>query len=276
MNIYKMKEIYKYFERTIGIAFAKNNFLSLLIFKVSDKIKYYRQYAICKTISPQNKVLSGPFKDIIYPKLEATGSLLLPKILGSYEDELHGIIEIVCKKKYTKILDIGCAEGYYAVGLASRIKNALVYAYDTNPKAIELCHLMASVNFISDRLNTGNFFSSKDLSNFDFGISGLIFCDCEGYEIELFNKTNVNNLKNCDIIIELHDCFNDSISATILPLFESTHKLTLVKSKRNKSTKNYPYLKNIKNIDNEMISERLNVLMKWAYLEAKILKNNSN
>jgi len=57
----------------------------------------------------EKKVLNGPFKGMQYPSLNSTGSALFPKLLGSYERELHYEIEDMFNKKFNKIIDIGCA-----------------------------------------------------------------------------------------------------------------------------------------------------------------------
>jgi len=94
-------------------------------------------------------VRSGPFAGLRYPSEASVGSTLLPKLLGSYEQELHGVVEQLDHAKYTAIVDIGCAEGYYAVGLAKRIESIPVFAYDTDPTSRQLCLDMASRNDVS-------------------------------------------------------------------------------------------------------------------------------
>jgi hypothetical protein len=73
-------------------------------------------------------VRHGLFYGMKYPSLEAAGSTLYPKLLGSYERELHGIMERIVRTDYATVVDIGCAEGYYAAGLALRLPEARVFA----------------------------------------------------------------------------------------------------------------------------------------------------
>ena len=60
------------------------------------------------------KVIHGPFEGLQYPDARSSGSSLLPKLIGSYEHELHEIINDALGQSYTDLVDIGCAEGYYA------------------------------------------------------------------------------------------------------------------------------------------------------------------
>ena len=97
------------------------------------------------------KVLNSPFKGMMYPRFDSVGSAICPKLIGSYEKELHPVIEKLKGRTYTEILDIGCAEGYYAVGLGLLFNDARIYAYDLDPKARLLCRQMAEINGLQDR-----------------------------------------------------------------------------------------------------------------------------
>ncbi|MEP6710784.1 MAG: 50S ribosomal protein L11 methyltransferase [Ferruginibacter sp.] len=229
---------------------------------------YYQQARICKAISPEKEVLAGPFKGLVYSRFEAAGSVLIPKIMGTYEDELHPTLEKIIKKNYTEIIDVGCAEGYYSNGLALKIPAATVFAYDLDPHARELCKGNATVNNLQLQVRINSFIDAGSLASFPFSGKGFIMCDCEGFEIELFTPASVKNLLNCDLIIELHDCNNEAISATILPLFENSHQLTLIKSNPGKKIADYPYLGKNSNLTDDLLNERNGIIMYWAFLEA--------
>jgi hypothetical protein len=64
-------------------------------------------------------VLHGPFEGMIYPATSLHDRNSVPKILGSYECELHDVIDSALRKKYYLAIDVGSAEGYYAVGFAA-------------------------------------------------------------------------------------------------------------------------------------------------------------
>jgi hypothetical protein len=81
----------------------------------------------------QPMVKNGPFKGMIYPRFLYPSNF--SKIIGSYEKEISDIIETLCNKRFTEIVNIGCAEGYYAVGFARRIDNVRVTACDNRRRA---------------------------------------------------------------------------------------------------------------------------------------------
>ena len=89
-------------------------------------------------------VRNGPFKGMNYIDT-ACCSALLSKILGSYEEPIHEWI-LDADKKYRKILNIGCAEGYFAVGFAYKGYAESVYAYDIDPDAINKARELANKN----------------------------------------------------------------------------------------------------------------------------------
>src|SRR4051795_10844916 len=60
-------------------------------------------------------VSGGPFAGLVYP--DRTPISLVPKLLGIYERELHGAIEAAIRAQPDVIVNVGAADGYYAVGL---------------------------------------------------------------------------------------------------------------------------------------------------------------
>ncbi|MCE9519631.1 MAG: hypothetical protein K8R87_08785, partial [Verrucomicrobia bacterium] len=71
-----------------------------------------------RELGPDYRVLAGPFAGLRYPKFEAVGSSLIGKLVGIYEIELGALMEKILVAPYETVVDLGCAEGYYAVGLA--------------------------------------------------------------------------------------------------------------------------------------------------------------
>ena len=117
----------------------------------------YKKYSYFQSIvadklygSDQIKILSGPFKGLKYFNEVAWGSIT-PRWIGSYEDELHELFyNIILKKNYDVILDIGAAEGYYAVGLAWLLYRSKVHSFDVDPFARKLQIKLAKLNRVSN------------------------------------------------------------------------------------------------------------------------------
>jgi lipopolysaccharide biosynthesis glycosyltransferase len=184
-----------------------------------------------KSLIPKQEVISGPFKGLKYPRLEAVCSTIAPKLLGTYEIELQQIVEEICREKYSTIINIGCAEGYYAVGLALRMPNANVYAYDINQKARQLCREMALANGVRDRVKIQEYFTMRSIQTIINKDQGIIFCDCEGAEEYIFYKDGEdwdNIIKHYNLIIEIHDMIRSGISAYIYDLFSESHNIKII------------------------------------------------
>jgi hypothetical protein len=183
--------------------------------------------SIISKISPGLQVLNGPFKGLKYPSLDITEAALIPKIVGSYEAQLHPVLQEIFKRPYTDIIDVGSAEGYYAVGLATKMPGTTVHCFDINEKDLEFSKAMAKHNNVNN-LTYNKECSPATLINFRFKGRGLIFCDCEGFELQLFTEEVVRSLKNVDVLVELHDIANPIISSEILTRFQHTHTFRVV------------------------------------------------
>ena len=75
------------------------------------------------------------------------------RLLGSYETELHEIVERVVAAGFDRVIDVGSGDGYYAVGLARRLPASTVEAYDPDPVARRRCRALAEVNGVLDRID---------------------------------------------------------------------------------------------------------------------------
>jgi hypothetical protein len=149
------------------------------------------------------------------------------KLLGCYEQPLQPFIEAAIVAGYPTILNIGCAEGYYAVGMARRMPATRVLAHDINPKAQLLCAELAVKNQVSDRVIVGGLCSAADFAVYA-GQPVLLMCDIEGAERELLDPAVAPALKGMDIIVESHECVVSGITQLLIDRFKNSHQITLV------------------------------------------------
>ena len=227
-----------------------------------------------RRISPELTVLHGPFEGLRYASARSTGSALVPKLLGSYEDELHGVIGRILAGDYTDIIDIGCAEGYYAVGFGARFPRATIHAFDTSPRAQQLCLAMARLNGVAERLELGDFCDEQKLLGLKLGRKALVLSDCEGYEATLFTARVAAFLAPHDVLIEVHEDPHDpTLSATLQSRFASTHDVTIVDSiddKRKLRGRNFPELADLDvRTRHRLVREGRQGIMEWLYCTPK-------
>jgi SAM-dependent methyltransferase len=174
-----------------------------------------------------NTVCNGPFKGLQLPP-EALNGLCGPELLGLYETELHPIIETAIARNYRQIVNIGCAAGYYAVGLARRMPQAHVTAYDNNPEMAAVCEKTAILNGVQDRVTVHpTACNPDDLAKMP-PHETLLFVDIEGGEDSLLDPTTTPALANLDILVELHECFCPGLAKKVICRFLATHTINLV------------------------------------------------
>lgn len=219
------------------------------------------------------RVRSGPFQGMRYPGPEAAGSALTPKLLGTYEQELHPVLERLITKNYTDFIDIGCAEGYYAIGMALRLPRLRVHAYDTLKAARQLCQSMAELNGVAERVSVQAVCTQETLIRFPISGPTLVVCDCETYEKQLFTPSVAEALRHCDILIETHDFMDLSISTRLEEVLGATHHLTSVASVDDiQKAKRYhcPELEGLSvPVKFQILREARPMIMEWLIAEAR-------
>jgi hypothetical protein len=172
-------------------------------------------------------VLSGPFRGMRYLDEIVFGSIT-PKWLGSYEYELWNVVERSLEAQYSKIICIGCAEGYYAVGYALRNTACEVYCFDIDPVSRLQVRRLAQINGVSERLIVGAACSHGTLNQLLLDRS-LAVIDVEGYEAVLLDLQKVPNLAGADLLVEVHNVQGENqetVEQKIRTRFAVTHQIT--------------------------------------------------
>lgn len=166
-------------------------------------------------------VQGGPFVGMDYGTASSEGSRGT-RLLGCYEASLAPVIEEIVARAYPLVIDIGSAEGYYAVGLARRMPGARVLARDASDKAMALCRDLAARNGVADRVEVGGLFRHSD-----FAVTAaqptVILCDIEGAEIDLLDPVAAPGLLQADILVECHEGFRPGLTETLTRRFAASH-----------------------------------------------------
>ena len=193
-------------------------------------------------------VMQGPFAGMDFLPQSAEGCHIA-KLLGCYEQPLQSFIEEAINLANPTILNIGCAEGYYAVGMARRMPSTQVLAFDLNPKAQEVCTALAQKNGVSDRVKVGALFKPEDFANYA-NQKVLVLCDIEGAEKDLLDPALAPALKGMDLIVESHECLISGITQTLINRFKESHQITLVQDNGQRQLKDTPqWFNNLEHLD---------------------------
>jgi hypothetical protein len=160
---------------------------------------------VCRKLIAKNgdAVRWGPFAGLRFPPQAILASANSAALVGTYEMELHPWLQRLVPGKYDRLLDIGSAEGYYAIGMALRT-GSQVDAFDAASIARRLCRSTARLNGVSHLVRVHSFCTRRILMQLA-GRRCFILSDCEGYEESLFSEDVIGALAHSDLIIELHD-----------------------------------------------------------------------
>lgn len=171
-------------------------------------------------------IAAGPFQGMTYAVRASEGSRAA-RLLGVYEASLAHIIETIVARAYPLVIDIGSAEGYYAVGLARRMPQARVLARDENPQAQDLCRALADMNGVASRVEIGG-----RMDHADFVICSaqptVIICDIEGAEEALLDPARAPGLSAADILVECHDVMHPGLTDRLAARFSASHDVTRI------------------------------------------------
>ena len=252
------------------------------LFMVIRRLRRARRQALDQAESAQRKaafqsfierhgavVQDGPFRGMRY-LTESLGSPLLPKLAGSYEAEIHPAIEEICATgKAINIIDIGCDEGYYVVGMALRMPAARVFGFDINSASQEKCRQLARMNGVEDRVTVEGLLTPARLNEI-LRPGDLVICDCEGCEYALIDPAHAPALRNVNMIVELHDSdfLELNITPSILSRFRESHTVDL-KTTGHRDASQWSSVGFLDSPMRELaIDERRVKGQQWAYLKA--------
>lgn len=176
------------------------------------------------------EVSGGPFTGLRLPS-EALREHLGPFLLGTYESEIHSWLEELRERELRQILDIGAKFGYYAVGLARWFPRAEVLAFDTDPWARKQVRRAALENG-TDRVSVRGYLRPAALQGL-IRPPALVVSDCEGFEDELFRETDPEAIRECWLLIELHESLAPGVGERLRRRFAETHEIAV----RNRSVR---------------------------------------
>ena len=180
----------------------------------------------CADLFDDRQVMTGPFAGMQYAKAASVGSMLWPKLLGTYESELRPCFEAIAKRpSYQRIVDVGFAEGFYLVGLGRMFQNAHLVGFDTEDEAKVLCHANAEVNGIDK--NRMSLFGGFDADTFheELGEESLVVVDCEGFENDVIESLAQGDIEKADWLIETHDHLVEGTTDRMILAFQGTHEV---------------------------------------------------
>jgi hypothetical protein len=148
-------------------------------------------------------VQAGPFAGMKYTRSAVLSRHATPALLGVYERQLYPFLETAARR-CDFVVDVGSAEGYFAVGLARLGKR--VVAFDADPHERKVCQEMAAANQVAgQRMSCQSWCTPNSLIALVKGQPrALIISDIDGGELDLFTPEVISATRHCDLIVEMH------------------------------------------------------------------------
>ena len=195
-------------------------------------------------------VQDGLFAGMALPARASWGDGdMLAKLIGCYEQELNETIARAIGDDPVLVINIGAAEGYYAIGLARLLPNAAVYAFDTDEQAQDICREATRLNGVDRRVTVGGHCSPDHLQSLlAHSATALVVCDCEGGEIDLIDPVRVPGLKSAALIVECHDFIVQGCTQTLIDRLGATHDMYVV-TEGGRNPNALPFLQRYSSLD---------------------------
>ncbi|MFC7397617.1 hypothetical protein ACFQU1_10475 [Chelatococcus sp. GCM10030263] len=222
------------------------------------------------------RVLSGPFAGMRMELTQTSRRQLLGYLLGTQELELRPAIEQIIARGYRTILNVGAADGYYAIGLAMKLPGASVVAFEALPEHHSQLRRAAKANGVAERVRLQGFCSACDLDRElrRAAAPAILVADIEGGEIDLLAPDKINGLRQTDILVETHDALVPGVTDILISRFRTTHDIERIWARPRRLSDfpkgvlpRLPLL--LPDTTVELMNERRQGRQQWLFLTAK-------
>jgi hypothetical protein len=169
------------------------------------------------------------------------------------------------------VVDIGCSEGYYVVGLARAFPAPTrILGFDISRTAQRICRSACARNNVLSRVTVGGRCSAEDLSLLlSQAKRPFLFLDCEGGELELLCDNRDTQLDAADMLVECHDSIDPTITGRLYRRFSDTHSIQLVKE-QSRDFDRFPFLQRLGGLQRALaVCEFRPEIMHWLFFTSK-------
>jgi hypothetical protein len=205
----------------------------------------------------ESRVIGGPFQGMfIDPTLISWGEGDLPrKLLGVYEQELHPLIQQIIQEKIKRIVNVGHAEGYYAVGLARAMPESEVIAVDICKKAKNATRINAEANGV--KVTVADQLPQKKQGD-------VWIIDIEGGELGLLKEPT--EWAGVSILVELHEWVDRNMKEKFTETYKRSHKIEIIDSGWRNPNK-FDFLAKFSDDERwSVVSEKRPERMRWLWM----------
>lgn len=154
----------------------------------------------------RNTVAHGPFKGMLLSETSYWGRHdTSAKILGTYERQVADRLAAF-RNLGSLLVDIGSADGYFAVGALRAGYFAESICFESSPKGRQSLAANASRNGVGERIRVLGTATDREIREVVApDRKGVVLCDIEGAEFDLLTDALFRHLSGMHFVIELHD-----------------------------------------------------------------------
>lgn len=169
-------------------------------------------------------VAAGPFEGLLLAPHP-----FLPHLLGTYERELHGVLERLCARDWRAIVNVGGGNGFYIAGLGRRVPGARLVVFELTAEARAVIAATVARNGLTARTTI---LGAAEPANLEPAVAGggptLVVMDVEGAELELTDPAQVPSLRRATLLVETHDLLRAGCRDAIVARYSATHAITAI------------------------------------------------
>lgn len=232
----------------------------------------WRRYELRRVLAAvhgvlRTTVLAGPFKGLRFsPGIDL--SMHLHKMLGSYESELHADIEKWISHAFRTVVNIGAAEGYYTVGMAMRLPQCKIFAFEMDDAARQYCEEAVLLNQVDSRVTVLGKCDWRSLAALPME-GTLLIVDCEGAELDILSDEIVSRLTKAWLVVELHDALRPGCSRTLWQRFRKTHDMKFITAEP-RDAERFPVLNGLRPRQKKVALDEIRLgIQEWVVMTPK-------
>jgi hypothetical protein len=168
-----------------------------------------------------DRVLHGPFAGLRYWR---GGDAAVAKLLGAYEHEISPWFTQALADSPPLFLDLGAADGYYAVGVKVASPQTQVVAFEISATARQELVDLATLNGVT--IDIRRRASPRTIRSLPLR-GALLLCDIEGGEADVLPPL-ASALAQTVLIVELHEHARPDVTDLLTRSFAPTHTIEIV------------------------------------------------
>lgn len=203
---------------------------------MADRARRYEQgyrertgvTALAEALVGDGEVSGGPFAGMLLGKPLAAVDAAPAKLVGSYEAELASVFGEAVDAAVPVFVDVGCADGYYAVGMARASPATTTHAFDLAGSARRLCRETALRNGVEARVRLAGRCDAAALRGVPLG-GALVLVDIEGGELAFFTPEVIALLHASRVVVEVHEDDVPGAGEALTRRFAATHETAVVR-----------------------------------------------